>query len=124
MVENSKDVNAWCRENLSNLVKNVDIDGCVIIGESAGANIAMLFGHCIIPRPRALVTIYGPTDFLDPHFDDTKSPPRPLFMTFKRRDSEEKIRQSVADRDPANAITMCPSPIEHYWIPLRGVRKT
>jgi acetyl esterase/lipase len=118
MREDGQDAFEWCRLNLPQIVPGVDIDNCVLIGESAGGTIVSLLAHYLKPI-KAVVNIYGPTDFLDPHY----SPKTPANSTdiqpLDDKWSEEDCRHAIQNRDLEKAITVCPYVFD---IPINQVR--
>lgn len=119
MVEDGVDGFKWCRSNLPSLVPQVDIERCVLVGESAGGTLVSLLAHVLEPRPKAVVNIYGPTDFTDPHYSPATPPNATDIQPLTDKWSEEDCRQGILSRDPSKAITVCPYVFD---IPIQQVR--
>jgi acetyl esterase/lipase len=120
MKQDGIDAFEWCRSNLSSILSdNVDIDSCVLIGESAGGTIVSVLAHHLSPMPKAMVNIYGPTDFTDPHYSPTTPPNAIDIQPLTDKWSEEECAQGIKSRDLSKAITVCPYVFD---IPVQQVR--
>ena len=58
IVEDVRDAYAWLREQGPGLIQ-IDPDRIALIGNSAGAYLALWAGSAVTPRPRAVVSFYG-----------------------------------------------------------------
>ena len=122
MKEDGVDAFEWCRSNLPNILKGkaeVDVDRCVLVGESAGGTLVSLLAHVLRPSPKAVVNIYGPTDFTDPHYSPSTPPNATDIQPLTDKWSEDDCRQGILSRDPSKAITVCPYVFD---IPIQQVR--
>ncbi|WOO84144.1 AB hydrolase superfamily protein [Vanrija pseudolonga] len=98
-----KDAFGWCRANLGSIVPGTSVDIYAVGGDSAGGALACLAGHELSPRPRAILNLYGLVDATDPSFH-VASGRKATSGAFSR----EEIEAAIRDRDPANAVTICP----------------
>lgn len=116
-VEDGVDAHRWCREHLPEILggDKVDVERCVVAGESAGGTIVTLLGAVLDPPPRAVVDIYG---LVDPTFKKERSAVdnQPLTEGW----SEEEVAAAIARADPAEALTVCPF---QFDIPIQEVRE-
>lgn len=120
MKEDGVDGFNWCRSHLPDLLEGqVDVDRCVLVGESAGGTIVSLLAHILSPAPKAVVNIYGPTDFTDPHYSPATPPNAIDIQPLTDKWSEEDCRQGILGRDLSKAITVCPYVFD---IPIQEVR--
>lgn len=119
MRQDGQDAFEWCRLNLPRILPSVDIDQCVLIGESAGGTIVSLLAHHLRPIPKAMVNIYGPTDFMDPHYSPKTPPNATDIQPLTDKWSEEDCRVAIKNRDLSKAITVCPYVFD---IPIQQVR--
>ena len=117
MKQDGIDAYEWCRSNLPNIVPEVNIDSCTLIGESAGGTIVSLLAHYL--PVKALVNIYGPTDFLDPHYSPKTPASKTDIQPLTDKWSEEDCRLAIKSRDLSKAITVCPYVFD---IPIQQVR--
>jgi acetyl esterase/lipase len=92
-----------------------------LIGESAGGTIVSLLAHHLKPLPRAMVNIYGPTDFLDPHYSPNTPPNSIDIQPLDDKWTEEDCRKAITSnsKDLSKAITVCPYVFD---IPIDQVR--
>lgn len=128
MKQDGIDAFEWCRANLPGILdfqdgrntgQKVDIDRCVLVGESAGGTLVSLLAHVLQPRPKAVVNIYGPTDFTDPHYSSSTPPNATDIQPLTDKWSEDDCREGIKSRDPSKAITVCPYVFD---IPIQQVR--
>ncbi|WOO85203.1 Non-reducing polyketide synthase ausA [Vanrija pseudolonga] len=67
MLEDSQSALDWARASLPRLAGGlVNVDAYAVAGESAGGCLATLNAQVLVPPPRALLDLYGPSDFTDP----------------------------------------------------------
>lgn len=106
MVEDIEDAFAWLRVNLTGILEgNVDIARYAIGGDSSGGTLSTLLGGILKPKPKAVLDIYGPVDFLSAHFLRPPNPnPSPGTFGF----SEDELATALAERDPSHAILAAP----------------
>lgn len=110
----------WCKAHLPALLnRSVDVDRCVLVGESAGGTLVSLLAHVLSPRPKAVINIYGPTDFLDPHYSPSTPPNSVDVQPLTDKWTEEDCRDGILSRDLSKAITVCPYVFD---IPVQQVR--
>ncbi|KAK4185899.1 Alpha/Beta hydrolase protein [Podospora australis] len=105
---------AWLHSNLGSILgrDKVDVDRYVLVGESAGGHLVTLMGvHLTEHPPRAIVDVYGLTDFMSlPAFcpevpfnrwvPDAENPP-----PWKGEFSDEELDSMLLDRNPENLLT-------------------
>lgn len=117
MKEDGIDAFNWCLSNLPNIVPGVNIDSCTLIGESAGGTIVSLLAHYL--PVKSVVNIYGPTDFIDPHYSPKTPASKTDIQPLTDKWSEEDCRHAIKSRDLSKAITVCPYVFD---IPIQQVR--
>jgi acetyl esterase/lipase len=117
MKEDGIDAYNWCRSYLPQIISGIDIDSCTLIGESAGGTIVSLLAHYL--PVKSVVNIYGPTDFLDPHYSPKTPASKTDIQPLTDKWSEEDCRQAIKSRDLSKAITVCPYVFD---IPIQQVR--
>nr|XP_031858856.1 uncharacterized protein CI109_005675 [Kwoniella shandongensis]KAA5525928.1 hypothetical protein CI109_005675 [Kwoniella shandongensis] len=106
MVEDIKDAFGWLRENLSSILDSqVDIDRYAIGGDSSGGTLSTLVGGMLDPKPKAVLDVYGPVNFLASNFSRPPNP-NPSPGTFDY--TEDELATALADRDPSHAILAAP----------------
>ncbi|WVR09786.1 hypothetical protein IAU60_006862 [Kwoniella sp. DSM 27419] len=119
-VQDGVDAYAWCRESLPEILgkDKVDVDRYTLMGESAGASIITLMPFKLSPAPRAIVDIYGPSDFLDPAMNDDTPPSAVEIQPLSGEFPEDEVAAAVSNRDLRKAMTLCPFdfdvPVETY----------
>lgn len=120
MKQDGVDGSEWCRTHLPRLLDGqIDVDRCVLVGESAGGTIVSLLAHVLSPKPKAVVNIYGPTDFLDPHYSPSTPPNSVDVQPLTDKWTEEDCRLGILSRDLTRAITVCPYVFD---VPIQQVR--
>jgi len=62
-----KDAFRWVREKGPQLF-HIDPDRIGVVGHSAGGYLALVAGFCVVPRPKALVSLYGYGDIAGPWY--------------------------------------------------------
>ncbi|KAL1405927.1 hypothetical protein Q8F55_007607 [Vanrija albida] len=107
-VEDARDALRWCRDHLACFLGDVvDVDAYAVGGESAGGTLALLNGF-LSPRPRAVVDVYGISDFSDayyePRIEGCGYDPGVVSGKF----SEHEIETAIADRDLTYALLDVP----------------
>ncbi|ORX36657.1 Alpha/Beta hydrolase protein [Kockovaella imperatae] len=108
MVQDCQDAFEWCRANLADLLKDkgeIDLDRCVVGGDSAGGGLATLLVH-LIPRarrPRAVINVYGVVDLVIQQ-DKYDHEPEPT-EKWAGDVSEEALQAFYTDQDPSHAVT-------------------
>lgn len=98
-----EDAFSWCQTHLGTEVPGTKVDTYAVGGDSAGGALACLAGHILQPRRRAILNLYGLVDATEPSFH-VASGRKATSGAFNR----EEIEAAIADRDPANAVTICP----------------
>ena len=103
---------SWCRANLGSILGSdkTDVDRYVLCGESAGGNLVTLMGTRLAtsqPPPRAIVDVYGVTDFLSlPAFGPEDQRPTKICKDrYSGKFSDEVLAKLLRDRDPSNLLT-------------------
>lgn len=94
----------WCRRNLPRLLgaDKVDVDRYVLCGESAGGHLVTLMAlHLPNPQPRAVIDIYGVTDFVAMKDLDKEETPKEWNGEF----TPQELEAFLDDRDSANILT-------------------
>ncbi|KAI9633337.1 Alpha/Beta hydrolase protein [Dioszegia hungarica] len=106
----------WCRENLPALLgeEAVDVEKCIVAGESAGGTLCTLLGHVLNPPPKVVVDIYGLVDSTEVR-ERSAVDHQPLTEGW----SEEEVADVIKRADPAEAITVCPF---QFDIPVEEIR--
>lgn len=107
-VEDARDALHWCRDHLPCFLGDVvDVDAYAVGGESAGGTLALLNGF-LLPRPRAVVDVYGISDFADPYYEPriTGCGYDPGVVSGKF--SEHEIETAISDRDLTYALLDVP----------------
>ncbi|ORX37281.1 Alpha/Beta hydrolase protein [Kockovaella imperatae] len=112
-VEDLVDSFKWCREHLPTMI-SVDLERYAVAGDSAGGYFSSLSPHIFSPAPKAIINIYGPTNFTGPWANPTPLSPEELDAAFSKiefLDSDRKREQLDAywaERDPSKAMTVAP----------------
>ncbi|WWD00006.1 hypothetical protein V866_006914 [Kwoniella sp. B9012] len=113
ILEDAMDAFNWCRTHLGELLgeEKIDINRYVLAGESAGAYIALMLAAKLsgkenqtIPRPRAVVSCYAPTDLVQGLGTGCEA----LGWWPSGEFTQQEIDEHVSDQDPAHAIALCP----------------
>ncbi|KAK0609509.1 Alpha/Beta hydrolase protein [Bombardia bombarda] len=105
MLADSLECVARCRSHLPVILgaDKVDVNRYVICGDSAGGHLASLIPlHLPSPRPRAVIDIYGLTDFVSVQQLDLSD--KPLPAPWAGEFSEHELESFLWDRNPANVI--------------------
>lgn len=115
-LEDCVDAWKWCRSNLSTILDGkVDIEKCVVMGESAGGTLCTLLGHVLSPPPKVVVDIYGLVDSTEVR-ERTAVDNQPLTEGW----TEEEVAEAITKADPKEAITVCPF---QFDIPIETIRE-
>ena len=94
----------WCRRHLPHLLgaDKVDVDRYVLCGESAGGHLVTFMAlHLPDPQPRAVVDIYGVTDFVAMKDLDKEQAPEEWNGEF----ATQELEDFLGDRDSDNILT-------------------
>ena len=93
IVQDIQDAYRWVREEVPRLF-GADPGRIAVMGQSAGAYLALLIGHSVQPRPRALVSVSGYGDIVGSWYRH----PDPFYMrqpTISREDAEKVVGNRI-----------------------------
>jgi acetyl esterase/lipase len=121
ILDDAFDAYGWCRENLGRIVGRhaLDEDRYILAGESAGGYIALMLAHRLsqsYPRPRAIISCYGPTDLVTGLGTGCEA----LGWWPSGEFTQHEIDRHVADHDPSHAIALCP---EEFHLEVETLRE-
>lgn len=101
----------WALDNLPSIVgeSNVDSEHFALSGSSAGGTLVLIMGDKVKVKPRAIICVYGLTDFTDPyHYDTTPVLPSDIGPGLSGRYPESEIAAEWDKRDLTKALTFVP----------------
>lgn len=111
ILNDCKDALAWCRANLCSVVA-VDLEACVVGGDSAGGTLAVLAGHHFDPPPKVVIDVFGVTDMTDPYFHPrepgARKAERDKFFPESKEFTEDELWAAWNDCDPSHAQVISP----------------
>ena len=105
------DAYKWCLSHLPTIfgAANIDLSRFVAAGDSAGGTFSTLCGHFLEPPPRAVIDVFGVVDMTDSWFHTSRAEHLKVtpFPYLRPRD-EAELEKAMRERDPAQAMTICP----------------
>ena len=99
-VQDCLDAYEWVKQHLHEHVNGVDVGRFTVMGDSAGGTFTLLMGFMLRPAPRAIVNLYGVTDFTYTHFGKPSEKPPTFELTPEK---EAAIKDLLANHHPSQA---------------------
>lgn len=124
MVEDCRDACLFVRALSQTSALNVDPDGFIVAGSSAGGSLALSLAARLDPRPKGVVALYAPTDFTDPELYTRRAEvlPEPSGLSGLYRMGE--IESAATDHDPRRALVVAPGKHDETEQDLQAVWET
>ena len=96
---------AWCRNELPRLCgpDTIDINSCVVAGDSAGGFFSAHLGHLLRPSPKCVLILYGITDPTNEWFNVDGI--NQAFEDWEFHHSMDQVIAAVKNRDLSTALT-------------------